>query len=119
MEPFLTLTKALSDEPRVRALVALRGGELCLCQLVELLGLAPSTVSRHMALLRQAGLVEQRKEGRWHYYRLPKRPTPMVREALRWAMKWLKDEPTVVADGDRLCCVREADLEELAACYRS
>lgn len=119
MDRFLNITKALSDAPRVRALLALREGELCLCQLVELLGLAPSTVSRHMALLRQAGLIEQRKQGRWHYYRLPNQPSPMVREAIQWTLKSLREEPTIAADARTLCCVREADLAELAACYRN
>ena len=49
--------KALGDPQRVRALAALRGGELCLCRLIALLRLAPSTVSKHMSLLIQAGLV--------------------------------------------------------------
>jgi DNA-binding transcriptional ArsR family regulator len=48
-------------------------GELCVCQIIELLGLVPSTVSKHMSILKQAGLVENRKEARWMYYRLPKK----------------------------------------------
>ena len=68
----LNITKALSDENRIRALMMLTGGELCVCQIIEMLGLAPSTVSKHMSILRQAGLVETRKEGRWIYYRLSK-----------------------------------------------
>jgi len=117
MDRFLAITKALSDEPRVRALLALRDGELCLCQVIELLDLAPSTVSKHMSLLKQAGLVEQRKEGRWHYYRLPDEPSPMAREAIDWALKWLAAEKTIVTDAETLCCVREKDLQELTACY--
>jgi ArsR family transcriptional regulator len=70
---FLAISKALSDKHRVRALMALRGGELCVCQLIELLSLAPSTVSKHMSILRSAGLVECRKDSRWVYYRLPER----------------------------------------------
>lgn len=68
---FTAITKALSDPHRVRALFALRGGELCGCQIIELLQLAPSTVSKHMTILKQAGLVKNRKEERWIYYRLP------------------------------------------------
>jgi DNA-binding transcriptional ArsR family regulator len=60
---------ALSDPNRVRALMALRNGELCVCQLIELLQLAPSTVSKHMSILKQAGLVASRKDSRWVYYR--------------------------------------------------
>jgi ArsR family transcriptional regulator len=52
--------------------MALRSGELCVCQLIKLLKLAPSTVSKHMSILKQAGLVESRKDSRWVYYRLPK-----------------------------------------------
>ena len=51
MKEFLAITKALSDENRVRALMALTGGELCVCQVIELLGLTPSTVSKHLAAL--------------------------------------------------------------------
>ena len=65
----VAIAKALSDPHRVRALMALRGGELCVCQIIELLGLSPSSVSRHMTLLRDAGLLESRKDSRWVYYR--------------------------------------------------
>ncbi|MHC4105048.1 MAG: ArsR/SmtB family transcription factor, partial [Planctomycetota bacterium] len=71
MLDFINMTKALSDENRVRAIMMLRNGELCVCQLIEMLGLAPSTVSKHMSILRQARLVQVRKEGRRMYYRLP------------------------------------------------
>ncbi len=64
------MAKSLSDPTRVRALAVLRDGELCVCQLIELFGLAPSTVSKHMTILKQAGLVESRKDSRWVYYRL-------------------------------------------------
>ena len=61
MLDFIDLAKALSDENRVRALMMLREGELCVCQIIELLGLAPSTVSKHMSILRQVRLVQTRK----------------------------------------------------------
>ena len=70
MREFLTITKALSDESRVRALLSIKDGELCLCQIIEVLGLSPATVSKHMNLLYQAGLVQRRKEGKWQFYRL-------------------------------------------------
>ena len=52
-------------------LLALRGGELCVCQITELFGLAASTISKHLSILYQAGLVDSRKEGRWIFYALP------------------------------------------------
>ena len=90
MDRFMGLTKALADETRVRALMALRNQELCVCQIIDFLELAPSTVSRHMAILRQAGLVKGRKQGRWMYYRLagPQAPVP-VKIALDWLDKSL------------------------------
>lgn len=68
--PEVRAFRALADENRLRALMALRDQELCVCQLVELLQLAHSTVSKHMSVLRDAGLVQSRKSGRWVYYRL-------------------------------------------------
>ncbi len=103
MRSFLSLTKALSDESRVRALLALREGERCVCELIELLDLAPSTVSKHMSILSQAGLVECRKEGRWHYFRLVgEEASPQVRETLEWVRVVLKDSKVVEQDRKRL-----------------
>ena len=120
MQEFLNIAKALGDERRVRALLALRGGELCLCQIIELLGLAPSTVSKHMELLYQAGLVKRRKEGRWHYFRLADQEArPVVRRAIKWVLESLQNEAVVVGDGKRLRLVRRKDPREVSACYRS
>lgn len=120
MQQFMAITRALNDENRVRMLLSLREGELCLCQLVEMLGLAPSTVSKHMDLLRQAGLVLMRKDGRWHYYRLAGRDAPpMVRAAIRWVLRSLAEEKVILADAETLCCVREKDRKEVAACYKA
>ena len=63
MREFMTVIKALAEENRVRVVLALRERELCVCQIVELLGLAPSTVSKHLSILYQAGLLESRKDG--------------------------------------------------------
>lgn len=67
--------KALSDETRLRILVLLTRGELCVCDLMAVLGLPQSTVSRHLAYLRNAGLVSDRREGVWMYYCLVKHPS--------------------------------------------
>ncbi len=120
MRQVLAIARAIGDESRCRALLALREGELCLCQIVGLLGLSPSTVSRHMDVLQQAGLVELRKEGRWHYFRLAgHRAAPAVRRAIRWVLESLRDEPVVIGDAAKLCCVRRKDPRELSVCYRS
>jgi len=103
MHNFIDITKALSDENRVRALLALRDHELCVCQIIELLGLAPSTVSKHMTILRQARLVEGRKNGRWMYYRLADSEAPSAAcEAIDWAFKHLSGDPLVRQDAKHL-----------------
>jgi DNA-binding transcriptional ArsR family regulator len=120
MKEFMSVAKALADENRVRVLLFLRNGELCLCQVVEMLGLAPSTVSKHMAVLHQAGLVESRKEGRWMYYRLAERGArPCVRDAIRWVQTCLAKDPKAAEDAKHLKAVRKADPADLCACYRT
>ena len=120
MFELITITKALSDESRVRALLAVRDHDLCVCQIIDLLGLAPSTVSKHMTVLMQAGLVTRRKEGRWHFYRVAgAAATPEVKSALQWLFDALEDSPVILEDAERLEKVMTQDLEELSACYRS
>ena len=108
MRDQLDVLKALGDETRLRALCALRGGELCVCQLIALLELAPSTVSKHLSILRAARLVESRKEGRWMYYRLSRdfraKATGKMVELL---FKELEGTARIVADGKqmkKICC---------------
>jgi DNA-binding transcriptional ArsR family regulator len=120
MREFMAVAKALADDNRVRILLFLRGGELCLCQIIGVLGLAPSTVSKHMAVLFQAGLVESRKEGRWVHYRLPgKEAAPCVRAAIRWVEECLARDPQTAGDLKRLKAVRKQDLSDLCVPYRN
>lgn len=103
MRDFMNIAKALADENRIRALLALRRGELCVCQITELFGLAPSTISKHLSILSQAGLVVSRKDGRWVYYKLPGMDAPRsVREAIDWVGRALGGDPRVVADNQKL-----------------
>jgi ArsR family transcriptional regulator len=62
--------RALSDPTRLRILNLLKGGELCVCDLVDVLDVPQPTASRHLAYLRRAGLVLARREAHWNYYRL-------------------------------------------------
>jgi DNA-binding transcriptional ArsR family regulator len=114
MNGYLAATKALADPSRVRMLCALRGGELCVCQLIELVGLAPSTVSKHMAILGQAELVVSRKLGRWVYYRLPPRSAGGVAGRMtRATFEGLEGDKTITKDEQRLRAIRKADPELL------
>jgi len=118
MRNITNITKALSDENRVRALMMLCQGELCVCQLIQMLGLAPSTVSKHMSILYQAGLVDARKEGRWNYYRPADEDAPeFILEAIRWVQKSLAKDKKIVADNRELKLVCKMKKDELCACY--
>jgi len=111
---FINITKALAEENRVRILMALEGRELCVCQIFELLELAPSTVSKHLSILRQARLVEGRKEGRWMYYRLAGDNAPSeVREALAWVTRSLSRNPRARSDARRLKEILKRNPAEL------
>jgi ArsR family transcriptional regulator len=114
MREFMNITKALADETRVRILMSLRGGELCVCQVTELFGMAPSTVSKHLSILYQAGLVLSRKTERWVYYRLPGRTaSPAAKAALGWLGKVLKNEDQIKADGEQLKGILKINPTEL------
>ncbi len=114
MREFMNLSKALADANRVRMVLVLRGRELCACQVTELFGLAPSTMSKHLSLLYQAQLVKVRKEGRWVYYSLPgKEAPPPVRAALAWVDLSLADSAQAAADVKRLKQVLKLDPTDL------
>ncbi len=68
--------KALAEPNRIRILKMLEVRPLCVCEITDILGLATSTVSRHLAVLRQAGLITDRKEGRWVDYQLNPQADP-------------------------------------------
>ena len=114
MRQLMAVTKALADENRIRILSALRGGELCVCQLIALLDLAPSTVSKHASILKNAGLVDSRKLGRWVFYRLADQDTPPeASSALKWAMEQLEGLKQIEQDKARLEEILNTDPEIL------
>ncbi len=116
---FMAVARALADESRVRILLALEEGELCVCQIIELLDLAPSTISKHMALLKQARLVRSRKDGRWIYYRLAQEaPTP-VSKAIDWVCSSLKETPEIIRDREHLRQIVGVGPEELCQLQKS
>lgn len=107
----LTVTKALSDAQRVRILMMLRGGELCVCQIVEALGLAPSTVSKHLSILSNADLVQMHKDGRWAYYRLSESQAQPV---INWLAASLRDDSMIRQDANTLKMVTSCTPESIS-----
>jgi len=110
----MAITKALSDPNRVRILLALRQGELCVCQITELFGFAPSTVSKHLSILHRSGLVGSRKTERWVYYRLSNKSAPVVvREAIDWVHKSLRQTDQAARDSRKLKDILATDPAEI------
>ena len=114
MRDFIAITKALADESRVRMLLALEAHELCVCQVVELVGLAPSTISKHLSVLKQARLIENRKNGRWVWYRIADSASgTAVLRAIAWARDSVAEDWQIRQDRDRLREILDIDPEEL------
>ena len=102
MSDTVQLFKALADETRLRILNLLCRRELCVCQIVEVLGTGQSKTSRHLAHLRHAGLVTDRREGLWMYYSLSDPSVEIQRQVIEW-LKQAEDEvPRGVADLEAL-----------------
>lgn len=118
-------THAAGAASTVQTVNSLRGaclvqGELCVCQIVEVLGLAPSTVSKHLALLSSAGLVEVRKQGRWAYYRLPGGDAGRsFAPLLEWLRESLQGDELIKRDAKVLEEVLALDPEEVARNQRT
>lgn len=111
---FARIAQALADENRIRLLLALQGRELCVCQMVELLGLAPSTVSKHLSILKAAGLVRSRKDQRWVLYSPAASDAPAASfEAMGWALRALSKDPRIANDGKKLGKILKMDRTDL------
>jgi len=116
----LRVTKALSDLQRVRILMMLQDGELCVCRIVGVLELAASTVSKHLSILSEADLVEVRKDGRWAYYRLPQgKAGASARPVLKWLRESLAGDETIEKDLQKLRRVLSCDPESLCRAQRT
>jgi len=108
--------KAAADPTRTRILKLLEGGGLCGCQVQLVLGIAPSTVSKHLAVLRTAGLVQDRREGKWIEYALtPAGRNPYAPAILEMLRGPIDRDPAVLADRRRLRQIKAIPLAELCA----
>jgi ArsR family transcriptional regulator len=111
---FMNITKALSDENRVRILMALRNHRFCVCEITAFLDLSPSTTSKHLSVLKQARLIEARKDGKWVYYRLAdsQQSYGMAREALEWIERSVGDSAEIKADDARITEIMENERKK-------
>ena len=111
LSQLVDIHKALAHTARLRILAMLRAGELCVCQITAVLDLAPSTVSAHLSDLKRAGLLEERKEGRWVHYGLAR--TARTNKLLRAIWPQLEQDPQVQADRAVVTELRSVPLDEL------
>ena len=103
MRDITRVFKALSDSNRIRILKMLEIRPLCVCEITGILGLAPSTVSKHLSILRDAGFVNDHKEGKWVNYSLVKTSSnPCVSQLLPLISRWLPDNETVKSDAEEV-----------------
>lgn len=103
---------ALSNETRLRLLNLIGKREVCVCELVETLGMPQPKISQHLACLRTVGLVEARREGKWMHYRLIQPVCEPARKVLEATLSWMKNDPFYAARPAptsrkvRACCAR-------------
>jgi ArsR family transcriptional regulator len=108
LQDVAALTRALGNEHRLRILVLLmQAPELCTSQIIEVFNLANSTISKHLAILRQTGLVQSRKDERRVFYFLPVQSLPEIQATLAWSGKLLS------ADQTRIQSILQIDPVEL------
>ena len=116
LRDYEAVLKAAADPSRARILKMLERGELCVCQMVAVLGLCQSTVSKHLSLLRAAGLVEERKNGRWVYFRLgDSAVNPYAQNMLALLHGWLKRDALIRDDAEKLARIRKVAVDQLCA----
>jgi len=101
--------KALSDETRLRILCLLFDGELCVCDIMEVLQLPQSTVSRHLAYLKNAGWVNDRRCRVWMYYSIVDNGNDMQKSLLTSLRENLPALEVAVVDRERLCGISQHD----------
>ena len=101
---------ALADKTRLRLLNLMRSNEVCVCFFTEVLGDSQPKVSRHLAYLRNAGLVEARRDGKWMHYSIIWPEEPAARRVLEAALDWMGGYEGMQEDLKRyetVCCTPE------------
>ncbi len=99
MREQIKVFKALSDGSRLRILKLLEKKSLCVCEITSILQFAPSTVSKHLSILRDVNLVIDEKSGKWVNYRLnPEIKQKYVKVLLQNALRWLENDPVILKD---------------------
>lgn len=113
-----TFFMALADKTRLRLLNLMREDEICVCFFTEVLDESQPKVSRHLAYLRNAGIVEARRDGKWMHYRIVKPENPFAAQVLEDTLLWLQSENEMQKDYEKLavaCCAPTAPVTIMRA----
>lgn len=102
MKDLVSTAKAFADSSRVRILMALRNRELCVCELCDALDVTQSTLSTHLQVIRNAGLVSARKHGKWMYYAIAPRKERLVKALFQFFSDSLKTDAALQRDKKKL-----------------
>ncbi|NOT48978.1 MAG: metalloregulator ArsR/SmtB family transcription factor [Acidobacteria bacterium] len=101
---------ALADKTRLRLLNLIRNEEVCVCFFTEVLGDSQPKISRHLAYLRNAGIVKARRDGKWMHYSIVAPESDGGRRVLAEILDWLDDQPEMKAEREKyrtVCCTPE------------
>jgi ArsR family transcriptional regulator len=102
-----TFFLALADKTRLRLLNLMRGGEICVCFLVEVLNESQPKISRHLAYLRGARVVDARRDGKWMHYKISEPEDDFAAGVLRNTLVWLESQEEMQKEYEKLaqiCC---------------
>ena len=108
------LFKALADRTRLRLINLMGDDEVCVCFFVEVLKINQPKISRHLAYLKRAGVVEARRDGKWIHYRLAEPPDPHAAKIVREVRAWLESDSAMQSDRARLakiCCAPKLPVQ--------
>jgi ArsR family transcriptional regulator, arsenate/arsenite/antimonite-responsive transcriptional repressor len=109
---------ALSDRTRLRLLNLMGEDEVCVCFFVEILNELQPKISRHLAYLRRAGIVEARRDGKWMHYRIVMPTDEHAARILKDVLDWLKEDKEIQRDRVRLikiCCASSLPVQLMGA----
>ena len=113
-EDELLFFRALADYTRLRLLNLMGTDEVCVCFFVEVLKINQPKISRHLAYLRRAGVVEARREGKWMHYRVVEPADPHAARIFKEVRAWLNEDALMQRDRERLvkvCCAPQPPLQ--------
>lgn len=114
MKDLVLTAKAFAEPSRVRIIMALRGQELCVCELCDALGVTQSTLSTHLQVIRNAGLVSARKEGKWVYYAIAPKAEGLVNSLFQFFAGSIKTDAALRRDEKKLS--QRLALRDKGAC---